>query len=571
MKELLARLKAFPLVTVELLIATLFLNVLALASPLFVMQVLNRYVSYGVDSTLAALTVGVVVAVLFEFLFRRVRHRLAEAISKSFDKRLSTYTYSLLLDAKVGALNRVTPGMRREIAGGVAAIQQATGAANLTSLLDVPFSVLFILVLFLISWPVALLVCLFVCGLLLYSALNQRAMMPSARRAQAAMSKRNVLLALAVQAADTIRAFNAKGFMREKWDKVTEDNDKAAYQAGWYQASAMSVTQGLQGLMSAGVIALGAILVVAGHMDVGAMIGANILAARAMMPISKMAQMNQSFAKSRQAANLIADAGRMPREKTEGTGLQAYKGALEFKDMAFAYAGAPTPLFESMTAKLEAGSFLAVAGANSSGKTTLARLLVGLIEPSRGQILAGGVDLNQVAPEWWRKQLIYMPQEPKFLEATLAENLQTANPDIDHAGMRQALVAAALGRFVDEHPDGLDMMLRNNGEELSLGVRRRLALARALVNDGVLAILDEPTEGLDGEGCKAVYALLEDLKAKGRTVIVFSHDPNILKQAAMVLDLNSKPTPRFLKVTQPDPGQEETPPRAASKEEEAAT
>ena len=187
---------------------------------------------------------------------------------------------------------------------------------------------------------------------------------------------------------------------------------------------------------------------------------------------------------------------------------------------------------------------LVVSGANGAGKTTLARLLIGLLEPNRGQILIDGLELKQVLPEWWRRQVIYLPQEPAFLNATIAENLRLAKPDMDDHEMNRVIDAVGLRNYLDESPKGFETQVTGNGRHMSRGIRRRLALARALATDGALAILDEPTEGLDGEGCAAVYALMNDLVKRGRTIIVFSHDPTIVKGAAAILDLNSKPVPR---------------------------
>ena len=225
MSELIGRLKAFPLVTVEMMLATLFVNVLALASPLFVIQVLNRYVAYGVDSTLATLTLGVMIAVLFEFLFRGVRHRLAEAVAKSFDRRLSENTYNLLLNVKISAMDRITPGMRREIVGGVAAIQNAAGATNMTAVLDVPFALLFVGALFLLSWQIAAVVLAFIVLVAMYSAISLHGMRRPIRKLQTSTSRRNVLLAVAVNTAETVRAFNAKGFLRDRWAQGTDTHE----------------------------------------------------------------------------------------------------------------------------------------------------------------------------------------------------------------------------------------------------------------------------------------------------------------------------------------------------------
>lgn len=548
MKELIGRLKAFPFVTAEMVVASLFINVLALASPIFVIQVLNRYVAYGVDSTLAALTAGVAIAIVFEFLFRGVRHRLADALSLTFDRRLSENAFQILLDARVSAMNRITPGMRREIVNGVSAIQAAAGPAMLTNILDVPLAIVFIAALFMLSWEIAAVVCVFIAAMVAYTTLNQRAMRPPVSRLQGAISRRNVLLAVAVNAADTVRAFNSKAFMRERWEQDGQKHEAAQLAIAGAQGAAQSIGQGAQSLMSATVIALGAWLVVQGELNVGTMIGANILAARALMPLTRLANMGQVFARARQAMQVIQEAARLPRERGEGSALKQYKGGLELRDLAFGYPGRPSPLFESLSLRLEPGAVLAVAGGNGVGKTTLARLLVGVLDPVRGQVLADGVDIQQLAPEWWRRQVIYMPQEPRFLEATLRENFLAFNPDLDDAGLQASLTAVGLKAFVDESPDGADMVLHNNGEQLSVGIRRRLGLARALVFDGRLAVLDEPTEGLDAEGCKAVYALMNGLKKRGCTIVAFSHDPNIVKGAQTVLDLNSKPVPRVLKV-----------------------
>ena len=233
-------------------------------------------------------------------------------------------------------------------------------------------------------------------------------------------------------------------------------------------------------------------------------------------------------------------------ELQEGSGLADYQGRIVFKDMAFVYPGNNTPLFESVSLTLEPGAFLVITGANGTGKTTLARLVVGLLDPARGHILVDGLDLRQVAPEWWRKQVCYMPQEPTFLNATIAENLRTVNPELDDAALNAAITAAGLRKFISESSDGFETKIENNGGDMALGIRRRLALARALTTGGRLVLFDEPTGGLDEEGCQAVYAVLNEMSAAGRTIIACSHDPEILKVARAVLDLNHKPVPRIL-------------------------
>ena len=276
---------------------------------------------------------------------------------------------------------------------------------------------------------------------------------------------------------------------------------------------------------------------------VGLLIGANILSARALQPVSKLSQLGSAFAKARQALVLFAELTKVPLESDKGSAISKYSGAIEFRDLAFGFKGASMPLFESLSIKLTPGDVLLVIGDNGSGKTTLARLMLGLLEPDRGQILVDGLDLKQVALEWWRRQVIYMPQEPSLLNATIEENLKVNAPEIQTNDLNRIIDAVGLRRFLDESPQSFETPVVDNGWRLSEGTRRRLGLARALATNGALAVIDEPTESLDADGCAAVHTIMGSLVKQGRTIIIMSHDKNIVRGAHYLLDLNQKPVP----------------------------
>jgi len=297
--------------------------------------------------------------------------------------------------------------------------------------------------------------------------------------------------------------------------------------------------------MSVTTMSIGAILVVRGDLDVGALIGANILAARALQPISRFAQIGEVFLKAKQSSALLSEFLKLPREAETGSAKRDYTGALELRDIGFIYPGATGPLFESLNVTIPAGSICVINGSNGAGKTTLARLIMGIIEPNRGQILADGLELRQVQPEWWRQQVIYMPQEPGFLNATIQENLTLNAPETEIGRLNQIIDAAGLRKFLDETPNGFETQITDNGRKLAVGIRRRLALARALMTGGKLVVLDEPTEGLDGEGSKVVSAVVSNLHKQGHTIIATSHDSNIIKQADIFIDISSKPVPEI--------------------------
>ena len=546
MAELIRRLLARPGTTGELMVATLFTNLLALASPLFVIQVLNRYVTFGVDATLRTLVFGVLIAIVLEFGFREIRMRLAQGLAIKPDEALSLTVFGTITSAKFIALDQVPPGVRRQAINGVDAIQQAYNGPNIGTVVDVPFALLFLGALYFLSPILALIASCFVAAMLLLGMIGMFTNRAPAAEMQQAAAYGNMLIGSAIDAADTVRAFNAGGYLRQAWQQHTRKAHALFHKMATSRSMMQSLNQTFVALTTVAIIGVGATYVVAAELDTGALIGSNILAARALMTVSRYASLGESFAKARQAMGMAQQIGRLPQESSEGSALADYQGRISFQDIAFTYPDNQTPVFESLTVDLEPGAVLIVSGGNGTGKTTLSRMILGLIEPLRGRILVDGLELQQVAPEWWRSQVSYMPQEPTFLNVTIMDNLKTANQQADEGVVNAAINAVGLRRYISETKDGFEAVVEKNGANLAFGIRRRLALARALITDGKLIILDEPTGGLDAEGCQAVYQMMNQLSSQGKTIIACSHDPKIVNAARFILDLNHKPVPRLV-------------------------
>jgi len=543
MKEFFQRMVSHPFIASELLLASLFANFLALASPLFVVQVLNRYVAYGVDATLATLTFGVLAAIILEMGFRQARLMLASSMLEPRDEERAIGTYGIMISAKTQALEKIPPGPRREVVAGLTTIESTYNAPNITTILDLPFALIFVLALFLLNPVLGGIALTFIGITCLYSIVNQRLLAPVTQALSQATGIGNGLITTSARAADTIRVFGGQSHVMSAWRKYVEQSQRFRSLVSRRQGMAQTLTQSLQAIMGVAIIGIGAILVVAGDLDVGTMIGANILAARGLGPAIKWAQLSEGMAKAEDANAKIRGLAHMPVEVDNGSALEIYKGEVEFRDVAFGHGEAQAPLFEKLNLSLPAGSVLLINGRNGAGKTTLARILVGLLEPTRGQILVDGVDMRQLSANWWRKQVIYMPQEPVFLPGTIRENLLAVNEELDDEKINQFLRRAELGAFIDESQKGLDTEIADNGMTLAVGIRRRLALARAIASDGKLVIFDEPTEGLDREGCAAVYQIMKELAQERRTIIVITSDPVIQRGARLILDLNTKPVP----------------------------
>ncbi|MFC1840025.1 ATP-binding cassette domain-containing protein [Thermodesulfobacteriota bacterium] len=544
MRELFRRLKAEPFLFFMVLFASLFISLLALASPLFVIQVLVRYCTNGVDSTLITLTIGVLIAIALEFAFRQVRLSLARGFSARQDALMAGGAFATLTGSKIASIEQLPPGLRREIMNSLATVQHAYSPDNLATVLDACFAFMLIGALFLLNFTIAIIVSCFLIVMFLFAILSHNFIGRPIQDLNNASVRNNSLVGSAIQAADSIRSFNATGFLKQVWGKQQAVTNELRRKVLVQQGISQSITMSTSALMTVAVIAVGATYVVAGEMNVGVLIGANILASRALAPISRFAQLGGTFTKAQQSLEVLERFGKLPREAVKGSALKNYSGRLELKDLAFMYRGSSGPLFESTSLQLPKGSLLVVSGGNGSGKTTMSRLIMGLLEPTRGQIFVDGLDLRQVQPEWWRRQVIYMPQEPTFFDGTIRENLITNNPGLGESEILNIIQKAGLKRFLDESPNGLETMMINGGVNLALGIRRRLALARALTSNGMLAIFDEPAEGMDAEGGATVFKVMNELLGSGRTLIVCSHNPNIFQGKGRNLDLNSKPVPK---------------------------
>ncbi|MBF0180692.1 MAG: ATP-binding cassette domain-containing protein [Magnetococcales bacterium] len=545
MSVLLRQLFARPLFAMELLMVTLCVHVLGLASSIYTMLVLNRYVAHGLDATLVTLTSGAVVAVVLEYGFRQVRLKLAQGVTVRPDYRLGVRVFDRILTTGAATLYRLPPGEQREIVSSPGVIGRIHGPANLVGLLDVPFALLFVVILFFLEFWLGCVAGGFIGVALLISMLGHPLLRAPMRELSKATAEAGAMGGAAMRAVDGVRAFNAQSFLRERFRHRQEALARMQRGVEGRRERIQTATQSLGILMSIFMIAVGAKLVVTGQMDVGLLVGANILAGRAMAPILRLSQLGASLAEARRAFETLGVFSRASLERAGGVELRAFAGRLELQDVAFAHEEGSDPLFESLSLTLPPGASLVVSGANGTGKTTLARILLGLLEPVRGQLLVDGVNLDQLSLAWWRRQVIYLPQEPDFFEGTIRENLTAFNPELSNERLNAIIAEAGLTAFLHASPKGLDTPMLNGGAQLSLGIRKRLALARALTGEGRIAVFDEPMEGMDHPGREAVSGVLNRMARSGRSVILLSHDAELIQGADIFLNLDRKPVPEL--------------------------
>ena len=315
--------------------------------------------------------------------------------------------------------------------------------------------------------------------------------------------------------------------------------------------------QSLTNLLVVLVVFTSAIQIFDGDMQIGTMVALNLLVARSYSPIVNSVKLWR-FRNNESLNSEISNLLNLKDSNVGRSEIKSFSGRLELRSLSHKYQSQKIQLYENFNFVFQPGSVTVITGGNGTGKSTLFRLLAGIIEPENGSVLIDGINLKQISKVWWRTQLTAVPQEPNFLDGTVLDNLLGTRDRISDDEIARVIKDSGLSKFLDETELGLNSPVDAFAPKHSLGFRKRFALARAMLINGSLVIMDEPTEGLDSDGAQLFYGFLNQCIRAGRTVIVLSHDPAIIRGASTIINLDSRPHPKIIpvaknKVTQDDP------------------
>lgn len=529
----------------DLWIMSVFINILALAVPIYVVQALTRYLSTGVDSTLYALTFGVLLSVFLEYLFRSYRRlALAEldatsAAPKNFFAIISAINFADVSAKGSGVTQQKLKAFRESFLN--SKIQKNE------ELLDLPFCALFLLVIYLLS-PIALLIVTITVLLgLAIKLLQIRGL--SIQRNQTTQLDMNVdSYDLAVtKNLGLLNLFVEKKAFLKKYQIEQAALSAAKMRVLKIQLGDKTNVTGLVAVLTVLIVFTSAISVFEGGMQIGTLLALNILAARCFIPLYSLPTHFGSKKRNLLFEEFFKKADSNEQNSRLST-LREFTGQVKLAAVHQKYQGQKIPLFEGFDHSFDSGSVTVVTGKNGSGKTTLFNLLTGVIEPNQGSISIDGVHLQQLSPDWWRKQLTAVPQEPAFTDASIFENLKQVSQDIKAERIWDVIHRCGLNQYFDETDEGINAHIELISPRYSLGIRKRLALARAMLIDGKFVIMDEPTEGLDVDGAQIFYRYLNDCIKQQRTVVVLSHDHAIIRGAQNIISLDSRPHPTVRRV-----------------------
>ncbi|WP_050928177.1 type I secretion system permease/ATPase [Aestuariivita boseongensis] len=508
----------------QIVLAAFCMNVLALALPLFVMNVYDRVIPNLAFVTLWTLALGVAIALALDLILRSARVSIIERIGRRVDLKVASSLFAQAMNVKLLTRPGGAAGMANTIRD-FDIVRDFFASTTVVSLIDLLFIGIFLGALYMIVGPIALVPLLAVPLVMILAFIAQIPMGRAAEQAQRIATKRHVVLVESLVGVESIKSLNAEPVMQREWETAVAAAARVNSRTKTWSSVASHGTMLIQQAVSVIIIVWGVFLVAAGEITVGGLIAANILAGRVLSPLGTIAQTifrAQHAVKALKNLDAFMD---LPTERgpTVTSDLRASAGQLEFRKVTFTYPGTPNPVLSELSFAMKPGETLGILGKVGSGKTTMGKIAIGLIEPQSGQVLLDDIAITQYDPAELRRAVGYLPQQPDLFTGTLRENLTIGAADACDEAIHKALYYAAMDSFVSALPDGIETFLGEQGNRLSGGQKQGLALARILLRRPKLLFLDEPSSAMDHRMEALVAERLNELSKTGMGMILCTH------------------------------------------------
>ncbi len=509
---------------------SVFVNLLMMTGPLFMLQVYDRVLGSRSEETLVALLILVVALYALMWLLDFARSRLVARYGARFQTSLDDTVFQTQIKRSHQNKPEVISASRD-----LEAVQGFFASPALTSLMDIPFTPLFLGVIFVFHPWLGWFALLGGAVLVVITVINQVLTAKRVEKAQKTTETANRFAENARRASELLRSQGMLQPVTERWMdmRITalKENMSAVDWTTVFTTFTKSFRLGLQSL----ILALGAYLVLQGEMTAGAMIAGSILMGRALAPIEQVIGRWPQIARARQGwtslSTLLAEEGDEPQR----TKLPRPEGRLDVNGVTLTTAPGKPPLLYNVSFSVQPGEALGVIGRSGSGKTTIAKTLLSLTEPNIGEVRLGGALLSHYPPEDLGAHIGYLPQDPTLITGTIAENIARMSLAPDDAMIVEAAKKAKAHNLILSLPDGYETRIEDNRVALSGGQRQRIALARALYGEPVLLVLDEPNSALDQEGSEALNTAIRMMKEEGRAVVIMTHRPVAISECDTLL------------------------------------
>lgn len=513
----------------DALVAALLINIFAMAMPLFTMNVYDRVVPNNAIETLWVLAIGITLVVIFNMILGTARSHVVDSASKRVDVRLSAQIMERVLDLRLEG-RPVSVGSFAANLRSFESIRDFIASATITTLVDLPFILLFLLALAWISPWMVLPPLVAIVLILLVSLAAQARMEALTMSSFQAASQRNATLVEALTGLEAVKTLNAQGAIQRNWERATEFIAQTGGKLKLISSSTVGFVQAVQQMVSISVVIIGVYQAQESAISMGGIIAASMIAGRCLAPLGQVAGLLMQYQNARTSLGSIDNYMKLPVERpadAEFLHRPVFHGGLEFRDVSFTYPGAAQPALKKVSFKLKPGEKVGVIGRIGSGKTTLEKLALALYEPTEGAVLLDGIDVRQIDPADVRRAIGHVPQDPLLFYGSLKHNLAMGAPYADDASILAAANLAGVTDFANLHPNGFDMLIGERGESLSGGQRQSVAVARALINDPPILLLDEPSSNMDHQSEAQLRKRLGEA-SETKTILLVTHRTALL-------------------------------------------
>ena len=532
-------LKANRGIYLKVALAAAMINFFALITALFTMTVYDRVVPNNATDSLIGLSIGLVIILIFDFALKIVRAYFVDVAGARVDRDIGKSIFDRILQMRFDHGRHSTGGLSglvREID----TLRDFFASATITALVDLPFIALTLTVIAIIGgWLV--MVPLLMIPLVVIAALITQPLMRrlSAESLSGQLGKQSVLVET-IGSLETVKSANAGSILSRRWDAAVTDHAGASLRQRLLSTIPINIAGTAQTTAYTGVVIFGVFAISDQTLTMGGLIACSILAGRVVAPLGTIAQLLTRANAARTAYTQINRLMEQPVEGPEGSGLHlsSVEGAIEFRNVDFRYPGAAEMALRDVSFKVRPGEHIGIVGPIGSGKSTIARLTIGLYWPTSGLILMDGIDIRQLSPAALRPKVGALFQDNTLLTGSLRDNIMLCREDIDEDEMMRASQVSLAHEFIARMPQGYDLTLADRGDGLSGGQKQSIALARALIGRPPIIILDEPTSSVDVE---TERRLIENLRNEfaGRTLILITHRPSLLRLVDRIIMLSS--------------------------------
>jgi len=525
----------------DVIVATILINFFALVSPLFVMNVYDKVVPNLAFESLWVLAIGAGLAYIFDLILKQIRGYLIDAAGKKIDITMSSALFSKVIGMPLENRSPSVGGTAKQVSD-FDTIREFLSSATITALVDLPFAILFMIIIYLVADDLVLFPIIATVLIIGYTLMVQPKLRHAIEESSKFSSLRHGHLIESLHSVESIKANGAEGIVQKAWQQMLGHTSHWNMKSKNISNSVSNFASFIVQVAVIGVIVLGVYRVSENMISMGAIIASVMLSGRAISPMAKIAGLmtrsNHTMTALRGVDQLMQQEGEF-ENKGHLVSMNRLKGHIQAEQIGFNYPDIEKPALYPMTIKIEPGEKIAIIGRNGSGKTTLAKVILGLYKPSTGTLRFDGINHGQIHPSDLRRNFGYLPQEVALFHGSIRDNILFGTRQVTEYQLIRAVQLSGVSLFTDLDNEGLDMQVGEGGHALSRGQRQSVALARAILNDPPILLLDEPTASLDARAENQFVRSMK-LTGKDRTMLLITHKMHLLKlvDRIIVLDRN---------------------------------